>query len=274
MSVPGEDVVVIVVLYNSAALLPDFTASLDEGLRGLSWRLVAADNDSHDDGVATLRRLLPAATVVEMGRNAGYAAGINAAVAAAGDHGAILVLNPDARLEPDCGARLAAALHDPGVGITVPRIRGASGAAVASLRREPTLLRALGDAFVGASRSGRWPLLGEIVTDPAQYDAGRRADWAEGSAQLISRACWDRCGPWDERFFLYSEETEFDLRARDLGHATVLVPDATVVHLKGDSQQVPGALGAPGAQPPAPLPHAQRHGRGCPLLGRAWCCAS
>ncbi len=175
-----------------------------------------------------------------MRRNAGYAAGINAAVAAAGDQGAILVLNPDARLAPDCAARLAAAVHDPG-GDRRPAHHGCRpGRAVASLRREPTLLRALGDTFVGASRSGRWPLLGEIVTDPAQYDAGRRADWAEGSAQLISRACWDRCGPWDERFFLYSEETEFDLRARDVGLATVLVPDATVVHLKGESQQVPG----------------------------------
>ena len=241
MSLPGHDrVVVVVVLYNSAALLPDFAASLDEGLRGLSWTLVAADNDSHDDSVATLRRLVPGATVLEMRRNAGYAAGINAAVAAAGDQGHVLVLNPDVRLAPGCGARLAAAVHDPGVGIAVPRIMGAGGVAVASLRREPTLLRALGDAFVGASRSGRWPLFGEIVTDPEQYCAGRRADWAEGSAQLISRACWDRCGPWDERFFLYSEETDFDLRARDLGFATAFVPEATVVHLKGESQQLPG----------------------------------
>ncbi len=47
------------------------------------------------------------------------------------------------------------------------------------------------------------------------------------------------CGPWDESFFLYSEETDFALRARDAGFVTRYDPRAHAVHLEGDSRRNP-----------------------------------
>ena len=102
-----ERVAVVVVTYHSSRLLADLVASLGPGLAGVPWQLVVADNASTDDTVAVLRSLAPAARVVEMGRNAGYAAGINAAVAAADPHTALLVLNPDIRLAPSWTCRAA-----------------------------------------------------------------------------------------------------------------------------------------------------------------------
>jgi GT2 family glycosyltransferase len=78
-----------------------------------------------------------------------------------------------------------------------------------------------------------------MVMDPRTYTAETTTDWAEGSTQLISRECLDECGPWDESFFLFSEETEFGLRARDLGFATRYVPTAEATHLEGGSAQDP-----------------------------------
>ncbi|NUO44597.1 MAG: glycosyltransferase, partial [Streptomyces sp.] len=88
-------VAVIVVTWNSAAVLPGFLAALPDGMAGLDWRLVVADNDSADDTVEVLRTLAPDTTIVQTGRNAGYAAGINAALGAAGDHEVALICNPD-----------------------------------------------------------------------------------------------------------------------------------------------------------------------------------
>ncbi len=51
---------------------------------------------------------------------------------------------------------------------------------------------------------------------------------------LVSRRCLEQVGPWDETFFLYSEETEFALRARDAGFALRYVPDAVATHLGGE----------------------------------------
>lgn len=235
----AETVAVVVVTYNSERLLADLVASLGPGLSGVPWHLTVADNASADGSVAAVRRLVPQARVVEMGRNAGYAAGINAAVAAAPDHTAVLVLNPDIRLAPGCGRELLAVLRRDGTGIAVPRLERGDGVFIPVLRREPTALRALGDALLGARRAGRFPALGELVVGDRHYATESTADWAAGSAMLISRECWERCAPWDESFFLYSEETDFALRARDAGFATRLAPAALAVHLEGDSKHSP-----------------------------------
>lgn len=236
MNTSDPTVTVVVVTYNSAHLLPELLGSLADGLGEMPWQLAVADNDSRDGTVETLRRLAPEATVVPMGRNAGYAAGINAAVAAVGRPGRpTLVLNPDVRLAPGCVPELLRALEEDGVGIAVPRLVDGDGDLIRSMRREPTLLRAAADAVIGARRAGRYALLGEIVTDPECYDRGALTDWAEGSTQLVSGDCVEACWPWDESFFLYSEETEFHLRARDRGFAIRYVPTALATHLGGES---------------------------------------
>jgi GT2 family glycosyltransferase len=233
-------VAVVVVTYNSERLVADLIASLGPGLEGVDWHLTVADNASADDSVGAVRRLAPDATVVEMGRNAGYAAGINAAVAKAGPFDAVLVLNPDVRLTPGCVRSLLAVLRTEGTGIAVPMLVDGDGQLIHTMRREPAARRVLGDAVLGAVRAGRYPAVGEMVTDERRYAAETLTDWAEGSTILISAECWQRVAPWDESFFLYSEETDFALRARDAGLATRFTPAARAVHLEGDSKVSPG----------------------------------
>lgn len=234
-----EMIAVVVVTYNSARFVPDLVSSLEPGLRGLTWHLTVADNASTDDTIDVLHRHAPYARIVRTGRNGGYAAGVNAAVAAADRHSAVLVLNPDIRLAPDCVRELLAVLRRRGAGIAVPRLSRGDGSFSPSLRREPTVLRALGDAVLGGNRAGRFHRLGEVVTDKRRYAEETIVDWAEGSIMLIDRACWAACGPWDETFFLYSEETEYALRARDRGFATVFAPRAGARHLEGESATSP-----------------------------------
>lgn len=231
-------IAICVVTYQSAPLIADLVASLPSGAAGTDWVLVVADNASTDGSAAEVRRRAPDAVVVEVGANLGYAAGVNAAVAAAGERDAYLVINADVRLAPGCVRTLYDALS-PGVGVVVPRLVDARGELIWSMRREPTVLRAWGDALLGAERAGRHPRLGEVVTDPGLYGAARDTDWAEGSTQLVSADCLRSCGPWDESFFLYSEETEFELRARDHGFATRFEPAAGARHLEGGSAGSP-----------------------------------
>jgi N-acetylglucosaminyl-diphospho-decaprenol L-rhamnosyltransferase len=239
VSSPLQTVAVIVVTYHSEQVLPGLLASLEPGLAGVRWHLTVADNNSADGTVSLLRETVPDATVVELDGNRGYAAGINAAVAAAGPHSDVLVLNPDVRLRAGCVKELLMALRIPGTGIAVPRLDNGSGALSFTMRREPTVLRVLGGALLGARLAGHFAPLGEVDTRPAAYRTGRLTDWAEGSIQLISGECWRRCAPWDESFFLYSEETDFALRARDARLATRYVPSARAIHLGGQSRVSP-----------------------------------
>jgi GT2 family glycosyltransferase len=240
-SLTAPQVAVVVVTYNSAGPLPGLLASLPVGLAGLDWRLTVADNDSADDSVALAESAVPGCRIVRMGRNAGYAAALNAGLAGAGEFDAALVLNPDVRLGDGVVGKLYAALGRRGpdrVGIAVPRILDENGHLARSLRRRPTIARALGEALAG-QRAGRLAPFGETVLDDDAYRRPTLVDWATGAIMLMSAACLADCGPWDESFFLYSEETEFALRAADRGYATVLVPEAEVTHLGGESRVSP-----------------------------------
>lgn len=234
------DVAVIVVTYNSERLLPDFLSSLDEAMQDIArWQLVIVDNASADASVATARQLAPDAHVLALACNRGYAAGLNAGLRAVPDADSYLFLNPDARLRRGCAHALVRCLATAGTGIAVPRLHDEHGRMLPSLRREPTLARAAGEAVLGGRRAGAHPRLGELITDAAAYEQTRVVDWATGAVMLVSAACLAAVGQWDESFFLYSEETDFALRARDAGFATRYCPGGAALHIGGEVHASP-----------------------------------
>ncbi|MCM3660813.1 glycosyltransferase family 2 protein [Georgenia satyanarayanai] len=240
---PGDepDVLVAVVTYNSANIVNRFLEALPGALAGAGTAtVVVVDNDSQDGTASLVRSLAPWVVVVEAGGNLGYAAGINRALAHTRPRRGAYILNPDAVPSPgsvDILAR-AAEEHDR-TGITVPRIVGADGRLKPSLRREPTIARAFGEALLGGHRAGRFAALGEVMTDSALYVDGARADWATGAAMFVARRAIDAVGSWAEEYFLYSEETDFALRVRDAGLELRLAASAEVVHPGGEQTTSP-----------------------------------
>jgi GT2 family glycosyltransferase len=151
----------------------------------------------------------------------------------------MVVLNPDLALSAGSIRRLLTASQLRGVGIVVPQIRRPDGTIFRSLRREPTVGRALGTAVMGGRVAGLFPRLSETVGDDKSYLERRDVDWATGAAMLVTRKCADATGPWDETFFLYSEETDFAERARRAGFRVLYEPAAVVTHTGGDSMTSP-----------------------------------
>lgn len=232
-------VTVGVVTYECAELITDLITSLPAALEGLDWRLVVADNDSKDGTREVVRRLAPDATVINLGGNLGYAAGVNACSRAGGASDALLVLSQSTRLHPGSIVKLAEKLTDDTVGIAVPRLHDGNGRLLRSLRRTPTVLRTLATAVATERVTSKFPRLSETIGDTASYDTETQAAWATGGAMLISSRCLEQVGAWDESFFLYSEEVDFCLRAGDHGFRLVLVPQAEAAHLGGPSRRVP-----------------------------------
>jgi N-acetylglucosaminyl-diphospho-decaprenol L-rhamnosyltransferase len=230
-------IAIVLVTYNSAAVLEGCLQSLPDGARGVTLTdIVVADNASTDESVRIATESTMQVQSVQLERNAGYAAGFNAGLAVLdlGRLDAVLLLNPDCRLRPGCLAILAAALREPGRGITAPRLLNPDGSLQPTLRRMPTVGRALAEAMIGGERAGRIGTLGELVFDPVEHERAGPAAWVTGAAMLISTRCLAEVGPWDESFLLYSEETEFILRAADAGWSTWYEPEAEVEHIGGE----------------------------------------
>lgn len=230
---PAE-VLVAVVTYNSAGDVDALMDSLRSQADSTVMRVVCVDNSSGDDTVRRLRRHADVA-VLEAGGNLGYAGGINVALNTAlpGEH--VLILNPDLRVGAGAIRALLDRMAEVQAGVVVPRIQAPDGTSVLSQRREPTVLRALGDALFGSRFRSRPGWLSDEVADPLLYEHAHPVEWGSGAALLVHRDAVRAVGPWDERFFLYSEEIDFQRRAREIGFSVWFEPAAVVMHRQGGS---------------------------------------
>lgn len=225
-------IAVIVVIHNSEAVLPALIEHLPVRTEHHECPLIVVDSGSTDGSVEVVRTRRPDALVIDLGGNRGYAAGVNAGWRAADTADAMLLLNPDLEVEPTSLESWIDGLEH-GVGIVVPQIVDIDGHRQPSLRRRPRPVRAWAEAVFGGTLTGRVGL-GELITAPEAYAQRSECAWATGAAMLISRECLDTVGEWDERYFLYAEETDFCLRAGAAGFAIRLEPSARVVHRGGD----------------------------------------
>ena len=226
----GPRVGVVIVAYNSAGHVEGLARTLRAALAGISHRVVVVDNASADDSVA--RFALEGFDVVPTGKNLGYAGGLNIGLRRLTDAENIFVLNPDIELDANCVHELLRALEDPTIGIAVPQTRDPlTGELALSQRSDPTIARAAGAVVGGVTH--RFGVLSESVLDEGRYLADIDIDWGVGSALLVSRACIDAIGEWDESFFLYSEETDYCQRARAAGFRVRYVARAISFHEGG-----------------------------------------
>lgn len=229
-------VAVVTVTYNSRASIEDFLASVRSQCSSeLTVSIVVIDNGS-TDGCAEYLRSAPGLTLLEGHENLGFAAGVNMGRRHVPDDAdAIAFLNPDVTLSPGCLRSLADALTDPDIGVTVPRILDENGNLARTLRRDTTVLSALGDALFGEHARRRPAWLSDILLLEKDYASGREVDWASGAAWMMARDCDAVVGDWLEEYFLYSEEAHTARRVRRAGFQLLYVPLAQLTHVGGMS---------------------------------------
>lgn len=227
MTLVHTDIAAVVVTFNSEEHISSLLDSIPAAMGQLAYSVVVVDNGSTD---GTLRVLAERqdCTVVRAA-NDGYAAGMNRAVAESPTADAVLILNPDATLDPGMVPAMVAELRRPGVGVVAPRVREADGSLSPTLRRGPTMGRVGGLSFTGL------PRFTERIEDAQAYEYVHEVEWAVGAILLVDAVCYRRLGGMDESYFLYSEETDFSLRAKDAGWATVYTPTAGAMHIGGGS---------------------------------------
>jgi N-acetylglucosaminyl-diphospho-decaprenol L-rhamnosyltransferase len=202
-------------------------------LGGMAAEVFVVDNGSGDDSVAAVRAAFPAVVVIEVGRNAGFGAANNLAIArATGEF--VLLLNTDAFVRPGAVAALVGYLRDhPRTAVVGPRLLNADGSLQRSCYKFPSPARAFCEHALLTAAFPNNRLLGDYRAWP--HDAEREVEFVIGACMLVRRSAIEQVGGFDERFFMYSEETDWCRRFRDAGWAVAFTPAAEVVHLNGGS---------------------------------------
>ncbi|MFC3806687.1 glycosyltransferase [Terrabacter sp. MAHUQ-38] len=196
---------VVVVAYGQ----PELLAKALTPLRDLSVTVI--DNSSSPAVRATARA--GGVRYVDPGRNGGFAAGVNAALRVVDPGADVLLVNPDAVVEPADVALLHSALRaDPDL------------ASVGPVQVDAT----------GSPSRVEWPFPSPLATwvDAVGLGRLRRDRYVIGSVLLLRREAIEHVGPFDdERFFLYAEETDWAYRASRLGWRHAVVPQARAEHV-------------------------------------------
>ncbi len=226
---PPGALALLTVTHNSAGDVGPLLDSVARHLPGT--RVVVADCASTDDTIA-IARSHAAAVVLELA-NLGFGRACNRALAQVSEPVTALV-NPDVELVDDSLSALAAvALEDPEPGrLLAPRVLNPDGSLQDTVHPAPLsgadLVRALVPPGAVPGRLG-------VALAPWRSPTPRRVGWAVGCALVARTEMLTRLGPFDERIFLYGEDMELGLRARRLGVATWLCPEARVIHHGGHS---------------------------------------
>lgn len=193
---------------------------------------VVVDNGSSDGTVELVRERFPGVRVVEA-ENRGLCAGWNRGLEAT-DAELVLLLNADAWLVEDALAQLvAAADRHPRAAVVGPRLLDPDGTLQRSVRGFPTLWRLATEYLYLRKLAPRSRALNAFYGAGFDHESERPVEWVMGACMLVRRAAVAEVGPFDEEFFLFSEEVEWMRRAADRGWSVVFTPAARCVHVGG-----------------------------------------
>ncbi len=188
---------------------------------GVPFEVLVLDNASQDGSAAAVRERFGASVdLIGRDRRRGKAENDSALMARSrGNY--LLLLNEDSELTAGAAntlrARLSAA---PGAGVAGARIVDPQGVQQPSAWRFPGIPSALAGAL----------FLHRRLTVQSTGDTVREVGWVQSAAMMVRREAYAQVGAMDAAFFVYSDEVDWQQRARTAGWSVLYVPDATVVH--------------------------------------------
>jgi GT2 family glycosyltransferase len=214
-------VYIVVLTWNGKADTLECLQSLQR-LTYSNARILVVDNASEDGTAEAVRLSFPGVELIWNESNLRFAGGNNIGIKYSFRQGAdyVLLLNNDTVVDRDFLAHLVQkAEQDKQVGIVGPKVYY------------------YGDSkriWFAGGRIEWWKgwvsHIGIRETDTHQYDALRQVDYVTGCCMLVKREVVDAVGTLDEKFYLYVEDVDWCVRARQAGFKVVYVPSSHIWH--------------------------------------------
>jgi len=232
------DVSILVISYNTCDLTLACLESVFKETRQVTFEVILLDNASADGSADAVAERCPQVRLMRSGQNLGFAKGNNvAAREAQGEY--LLLLNSDTVvLDGAIDKVVSFARSRPDTGIVGGRTYFGDGSLNPTSchgRPTPWSLLCMGLGLSSVFRGSR-------LFDPESIggwrrDSVREVDAVTGCFFLFRRSLWQQLGGFDERFFMYGEETDLCLRAWKAGSRCAINPEATLIHYGGKSER-------------------------------------
>jgi GT2 family glycosyltransferase len=187
-----------------------------------NFEIVVVDNGSTDGSVEAIRAHDSSKTIIETGKNLGFAGGNNVGIKKALENDAeyVFLLNNDTTVDPNIIQALINASKSIGN-------KGILGAKI-FYHSAPNLIWYAGARW--DAEANRFDHIGMGLIDTEKSAEITETEYICGCALFVNVAIFKNIGLLDERFFLLFEETDFCFRARRSGYPSFVVPSAKVWH--------------------------------------------
>lgn len=202
--------------------------------------IAVVDNASSDDSVRNikdyiLKNKLSGIKIIQNKENLGFSGGHNVVIKYALKNGAdyVLILNNDTYVDQDFLAELVGeGESDKKAGILVPKIYFALGL---EFHKDRYSEKERGKVFWYAGGEIDWNNVighhrGVDEVDKGQFDKTEETKLATGCCMLIKKEVFEKIGNFDEKYFLYYEDADLCMRAKNKGFEIFYVPKSIIWH--------------------------------------------
>ncbi len=228
---PHPDVSLVIVNFKTKELIRECIKSVLRYSHAVSYEVIVVDN-SRDEGLEEMiSSRFPDVTYLCVRRNLGYSAGVNVGITASRGR-YILVMNPDITvLDGSIDSLVEYMEKHPEVGLAGPQLLNPNGSIQQSYYRFYSIFTRMFRRLA----IGKIPFAKRHIDHVLMHDQDvacvRSVDWLLGACVIARRCAMDVVGTWDERFFLYFEDTDWSRRFWKNGWQVHYVPDVHMVHL-------------------------------------------
>jgi len=186
--------------------------------------IIIVDNASRDGSLEECKARFPKFTYIYNTHNIGFAAGANVGVRYALERGAstITFCNPDATLDTKCAHALISAVTTKKADIVSPIIykhnstdHWFSGGKISFFKMRATH---------------------ELISKKQSGTSLIPTDYITGCIMTVSAHVFQKVALFDEQFFLYYEDADLSIRARNAGFTLGIIPGAKAYHKEVSEQ--------------------------------------
>ena len=229
-----KDLSIVIVNHDSREFLRKCLKSIFGETAGINFEVFVVDNNSKDDSSRMVSDSFPEVHLTQNAENVGFAKANNQAILnSRGRY--VLLLNPDTVIGSNALVKLMQFMEDhPDAGVAGCKLLNEDGTLQYSMRNFPTITNQLAECFFLHKFLSRISKFGEVIYKNRSYKKIQIADWITGAVFMIRRETLDAVGPLDEDYYLYVEETDWCLRARNAGWKTYYYPGTEVMHVGGE----------------------------------------